>query len=216
MLQRWTKADLATMGKRERAKFVNGLSGAKSGNLLGTVDGQGRSNLSMVSSCVHLGANPALMGMVIRPRSVPRHSFDNLVETGCWTLNHIHRDIAKQAHQTSARYPKEVSEFAAVGLTEEFVEGIIAPFVKESRLKMSLRLLEVIPIRHNDTEFVIGSIETIMFDDQWISPDGALNLTAAGSLAVSGLDEYLEMQSLFRLSYAKPDRDVEEIGGTTV
>ena len=44
-----------------------------------------------------------------------------------------------------------------------------------------------------------------------MDPDGALRMGEAGTLGVSGLDEYMELKSLFRLSYAKPDKEVEEL-----
>jgi flavin reductase (DIM6/NTAB) family NADH-FMN oxidoreductase RutF len=208
----WTSEDLNRLEKTYRAKFINCLSGPKSANLIGTVDANGNENLSIVSSCVHLGADPALLGMVIRPRSVPRHTFDNLIETGFWTVNHATPALAKAAHQTSARYPKEVSEFAAVGLTPEYRGSFLAPYVRESVVQMGLKLIQVMPILHNDTEFVIGEILEVHFDDLLLQSDGYLDLAEAQSLAVSGLDHYLTTNSLFRLSYAKPDSSPEEIG----
>lgn len=65
---------LNQLDTRFRAHLINGLSGFKSANLIGSVDGNRQLNLSIVSSIVHLGANPPLIGMVIRPNTVPRHS----------------------------------------------------------------------------------------------------------------------------------------------
>ena len=132
---------LNELEQRYRAHLINSLSGFKSANLLGTVDKNGQENLSIVSSVFHLGANPALLGMIIRPHSVPRHSFENLLETGFYTLNHVNEDIVTQAHQTSARYEKEQSEFIETGLTAEYLNDFKAPFVKESKIKMGLKLV---------------------------------------------------------------------------
>ena len=92
--------------------FINSLSGYKSANLVGTKSKTGQENLSIVSSVVHLGANPPLMGFVVRPHSKdsPRHTFENLESTSFFTLNHVNDKIIKESHQTSARYPREVSE----------------------------------------------------------------------------------------------------------
>lgn len=207
----YTSRELDKMDKRYRAKFINCLSGIKSANLVGTIDENEKTNLSMISSCVHLGASPSLMGMVIRPRSVPRHTFDNLKETKSWTINHVTEGLVKQAHQTSARYPKEISEFDAVGLTPEFIPGVFAPFVKEASLKFALKLVDILPIKQNGTEFVIGEITHVCLDEKWLDEDGSLRLEKAGTLGVSGLDEYVTLESLYRLSYAKPDKDLEEI-----
>ena len=58
--------DLNNMESRFRARLVNSLSGVKSANLIGSVDKNKNENLSIVSSCFHLGASPALMGMIFR------------------------------------------------------------------------------------------------------------------------------------------------------
>ena len=53
--------DLAQMEKRYRAQLINSLSGIKSANLVGTINKDRQTNLSIVSSVFHLGADPALM-----------------------------------------------------------------------------------------------------------------------------------------------------------
>ncbi|MCJ8275234.1 MAG: flavin reductase family protein, partial [Bdellovibrionales bacterium] len=55
--------------KRAWIKLVNSLSGFKSANLVGTQSKDGQTNLAMFSSFFHLGANPPLMGFVLRPHS---------------------------------------------------------------------------------------------------------------------------------------------------
>ena len=206
-----TTSDFKDLDKFSRVHLINSLSGPKSVNLLGTVDGKGQENLSVVSSCFHLGADPALMGMIIRPRSVPRHSYDNLVEMGCWTLNHVHPGIVKQAHQTSARYPKGQSEFEAVGLTPQYHGNFAAPFVNESRIQLGLQLCESQTLRINGTVLVIGEVTEIHFDESIKHPDGYLDIAKAESIAVGGLDAYHQIQLIDRFNYAKPDQEVHSI-----
>lgn len=112
--------DIAQLPERQRAAFINCLSGFKSANLVGTVSASGQANLALVSSVVHLGANPPLLAFISRPPSVDRHTLEYLRDTGFFTLNHVHEDMLHAAHQTSARYPRDVSEFDAVGLTPCF------------------------------------------------------------------------------------------------
>ena len=112
MTIKWfSREDIDAMDSRYRAHFINSLSGVKSANLLGTRSELGEENLAIISSVFHLGANPPLMGMIMRPHSVARHSLENILETGVYTLNHIADSFFAQAHQTSAKYPKEQSEF---------------------------------------------------------------------------------------------------------
>jgi len=196
---------LNELEQRYRAHLINSLSGFKSANLLGTVDKNGQENLSIVSSVFHLGANPALLGMIIRPHSVPRHSFENLLETGFYTLNHVSEDIVTQAHQTSARYEKEQSEFTETGLTAEYLNDFKAPFVKESKIKMGLKLVSEQVIELNQTHLVIGELVALHCPDSILQPDGFIDIEAANTVAITGLDSYHTTSKINRLSYAKPD-----------
>nr|WP_256504632.1 flavin reductase [Gilvimarinus xylanilyticus] len=186
------------------------MSGYKSANLVGTQDLSGHPNLAIVSSVFHLGANPPLMGMIFRPQSVERHSLENMLATGHFTLNQVSGDIYRQAHQSSARYPRETSEFAAVGLTAETLPGIKAPFVGESLLKVALQLVEVQTLC-NDTELVIGEIQTVIAPETAVAEDGHVAIHALDAVAVSGLDHYHLGCPLERLEYAKPEREVRPL-----
>lgn len=203
--------DFDEMEKFYRAKFINSLSGIKSANLVGTVDENGQENLSIVSSVVHIGANPALMAIVFRPATVPRHTFENIRDTKVFTINHVKSDFFKKAHQTSARYEKSMSEFEAVGLNTDYVEGVEAPFVKESLLKIGLKLREIIHLDINKTELVIGEVIFVDVDDNYIEQDGYIDIEALGSVGVTGLDSYHELKEATRLSYAKPGQEVKEL-----
>ena len=134
----FTKQAIADLENRYRAHLINSLSGFKSANLIGTQDSNGQTNLAIVSSVFHLGAHPPLVGMIIRPHSVPRHTLENLLATKQYTINHVNKDIYNKAHQTSARYDKDESEFDATGLSTEYLNDFTAPFVKESKLKYCL------------------------------------------------------------------------------
>lgn len=195
--------DLNQMEKRYRAQLINSLSGIKSANLVGTINKDGQTNLSIVSSVFHLGADPALMGMIFRPAVVERHTFENILETKQLTLNHVNSEIFTQAHQTSARYPREVSEFEAVGLTEEYKEEIVSPFVKESKIKIGLELVEAKHLEVNKTEMVIVKIIFVEFDEEILTEDGHIDIMKSDTIGVSGLDHYVSLKSLRRLPYAK-------------
>ena len=206
---RWTLAELNRWPSRKRARAVNSLSGFKSATLVGTSDAQGVHNLSVVSSVVHLGSSPAQMGMVLRPPGVDAHTYKNIKATGQCTFNHIGVEWVAKAHQCSARYPEEVSEFDAVGLTPCAVEGTWkAPAVEESRVRMGLTLAEDI-ILPNACHFMVFDVRWVEVDSTAVAEDGYVDLVTVGSATISGLDGYHATTHLGRLSYAKPDRPVE-------
>ncbi|MFC3115040.1 flavin reductase family protein [Cellvibrio fontiphilus] len=201
--------ELEQMEQRKRAQLINSLGGFKSVVMLGTQNVQGQTNLAIFSSFFHLGANPALCGVIVRPDNGERHSLNNIMATELYTINHVHQAIYQQAHQTSASYPALQSEFAATGLTEQWLGNFFAPFVQESRVKMAVQLVQRVDLDINGTILLIGKILEIHLPDNIISHDGFIDLEAAGSLTLSGLDSYHRTQKIARLSYAKPDLPVK-------
>lgn len=194
-----------------RANFINSLTGFKSVSLIGTVNEKGQTNLGIFSSIVHIGSDPALVGYINRPIKAAPHTLANIQSTKVYTINHIHPSFLEKAHQTSAKYPAEVSEFDEVGLTPEFLENIGAPFVKESKVKYGLTLEEVIPIKQNDTFLVIGRIQQVKLEETILSPDGFLELDKVSSLCSNGIDGYYATQPIDRYEYAKPGLKVKSL-----
>jgi flavin reductase (DIM6/NTAB) family NADH-FMN oxidoreductase RutF len=211
-LNYFTSDSLLQMETRTRAAFMNSLSGFKSASLIGTIDFNGNTNLAIFSSVIHIGSNPALIGFINRPDSTSRHTLENILETHYFTINHINENIYRQAHQTAARYPKALSEFEATGLTEEFGTLFKAPYVKESTIKYGLSFAEKHDLNINGTILIIGKVEEIFIPEDCLLDNGSIDIEKAETIAISGLDSYHKTQKIARLSYAKPDKQVEEIG----
>lgn len=213
-MQQFTPSEWQTWERFYRANFINSLTGFKSASLIGTINAQGVPNLGMFSSMVHIGSDPALIGYINRPVAAAPHTLANIKANGFYTVNHIHPNFLAQAHQTSAKYPDEVNEFAEVGLTEEYIAGVQVPFVKESHIKYLLSLKEIIPIQLNDTFLVIGQLEQVLIDAS-LHPttDGFLHLDQAGTICSNGLDAYYKTELIDRYAYAKPDKAVSKLDG---
>lgn len=208
-LMRFTPDDFAQMDQLYRRNLVNCLSGFKSLNLVGTINLQGVTNVAPFSQVFHIGANPALMGMLVRPDTVPRHTLSNLVETQFFTFNHVRESFYQAAHQTAARY--EGSEFEATGLTPEFSPTHPAPYVQEAHIKIGLKFAEKHPLAINGTILVIGTIVEVWVPAACLKPDGFIDLAAAGTICSTGLDAYYNAQPIARLAYAKPDKPVAKL-----
>ncbi|GAC1420556.1 MAG: flavin reductase [Flavisolibacter sp.] len=200
----FTLQEIQSWDRFYRANFVNSLSGIKPVSLIGSVGRSGKTNIGIFSSIVHIGSNPPLIGYINRPRSALQHTLKNIEETGVYTINHIRPNFVDKAHQTSAKYSAEESEFDAVGLSCEFAEGIIAPFIKESIIKYALSLQQIIPITLNDTLLVIGKITSVFIDNTILLEDGFLQLDKAESILGNGADSYYRSAFIGRYAYAKP------------
>jgi flavin reductase (DIM6/NTAB) family NADH-FMN oxidoreductase RutF len=210
----FTLTDILAWEQKYRIRFINSISGYKAVHLIGTQNSLGQKNLAIFNSIVHVGASPPLIGFVMRPVTVERHTYSNIVETGCYTINHVHKSFVKNAHFTSASFSREESEFDTCNLTPQYADHFIAPFVKESKIKFGLSLKEDILIKENGTRFIVGQVENILIDDEIIEADGQLDLERAHDICVTGLNQYSSVSKFKKFSAAYieslPDFKVKE------
>tara|TARA_R110002051_G_scaffold159536_2_gene230889 strand:- start:4412 stop:5044 length:633 start_codon:yes stop_codon:yes gene_type:complete len=200
----YTKQEIEQLDRVQRIKFINAVSGVKAANLIGTISEKGITNVAIFNSVMHLGSDPALMGFILRPvGDVPRHTYENMLKNGSYTINHVHTGMIKKAHYTSAKFDDGESEFQHCGLTEEFVPGVVAPFVKESHLKIGLKYAESIPIARNGTILVIGEIEHLRIPENAIGEADDIDLAEINAVGISGLNTYYEVKKLERFPYVR-------------
>jgi flavin reductase (DIM6/NTAB) family NADH-FMN oxidoreductase RutF len=203
--------EIMNMEKQERVHFANSLSGFKSVCLIGTLNNKNQTNLAIIDSLIHIGSNPPLFGMIFRPGVVERHTLENILETGFYTINHINENIFKQAHQTSARYEREVSEFDVTNLNPEYKNDFFAPFVAESHVNLAMEFKEKVDLKINNTVLIIGEVKAVYFPENCLSKDGFLDIENAQTITCTGLDSYHKTIRLDRLSYAKPNIEITSI-----
>jgi flavin reductase (DIM6/NTAB) family NADH-FMN oxidoreductase RutF len=199
-----SNAQIMDMEQRKRAQLINSISGFRSVALIGTIHTEGQTNLAIFNSIVHIGSNPPLLSFIMRPDSVERHTLTNIMDTDFYTINHINADMYEKAHQTSARYPKSVSEFDAAQLTPVFKNDFVAPFVAESQIQIGMEFRERIEININQTSMIIGEIKFVHYPTSCLLEDGFIDIEKAGTITSTGLDSYHTTQVLKRLEYAKP------------
>jgi flavin reductase (DIM6/NTAB) family NADH-FMN oxidoreductase RutF len=199
------KDALAQLDKVTRLNLVNSISGIKPANLIGTISPKGFTNLAIFSSVVHLGSNPALLGMVVRPDSeVRRHTYENISATKQYTINHVHTGLVQQAHYTSAKFNEDESEFAACGFTETYLDGFAAPYVAESDIRIGLQLVQEILFETNGTILLVGEVLHLYLAPSAMKENGYLDLSTSKSVGISGLSSYYEVQKIGSLPYARP------------
>ncbi|WP_221390229.1 flavin reductase family protein [Dyadobacter sp. NIV53] len=202
-MKHFTNQDIQELSKYYRANLINSITGYKPANLIGTVSETGETNLAVFSSVVHLGANPPLVGMIIRPATVPRHSYENILATGYYTINHVHESFVEKAHFTSANFERTDSEFDTCKLQAEYINGFEAPFVQESNVKLGMKFLQEIPIELNGTILIIGQIEHLILPEEIIGEDGNVDLESVETICVSGLESYSKVGKLAKFEYAR-------------
>lgn len=191
-----SKAQLDNFESRYRANLINSYVGYKSCNHLGTKSKGGKTNLAIFNSVIHIGSNPALIGFIMRPTTVRRDTYNNIRESGIFTVNQVNTNIIKDANHTAAKYNDDVSEFSKTNLTETFLNDFSAPYVKESALKIGCSYVNEYKINENDCLLIIGAIEHLYPPEEIIYSDGSVQLDKIATVSGIGLDGYALPQLL--------------------
>ena len=210
-MKQYNLLEIQSWDRFYRGNFINTLSGFKSVSLIGTCNEQGQANLAIFSNIVHIGADPALIGFINRPLAAAPHTLSNIKNTKQYTINHIQENFIKQAHQTSAKYDATQDEFEETWLTPIFKADCTAPFVEESHIQYALELVEIVPIKHNNTFLVIGAIQNVYLPEEIVNKDGFINIEKAGSISSLGIDGYYKCLPIARYEYAKVKEKTKEI-----
>lgn len=199
-----TQEDLSGMDRFYRMNLINSISGFKQPFLVGTIDGRNRTNLGLFNSLVHIGAQPARLGFFIRPLTVPRHTYHNILERKYFTINLVAEEHIDACHQASADYPWGVSEFDKTGLTPVFSESHIAPYVAQSTIRLGMQLEEEQKLACNGNILIVGKVIEIYLPENSILPNGSVDIIGQKTAGVIGLDTYFTSEIKKVLPYARP------------
>ncbi|MFT5820667.1 MAG: flavin reductase (DIM6/NTAB) family NADH-FMN oxidoreductase RutF [Crocinitomix sp.] len=199
-----SKEDIRNASHKFRLNLINSISGIKPANLIGTVSSINGNNLAVISSVVHLGSDPALLGFIMRPTlEIRRDTYNNILENGCFTINHMQENMIERAHYTSVKFPAEVSEFDACELEAEFLNDFPAPFVTESLVKIGLKHIETVNIQANQTMMIVGEVQDIYLPKENIDDRGYLTLDAMNTAGIGGLNFYYSIKKIAEFPYAR-------------
>lgn len=199
----YTKDDIENLERKYRLNLINSISGVKPANLIGTKSKDGQENLAIFSSVVHLGSNPAQLGFVTRPQTDEvKDTYANIQETGFYTINHVGESFVKKAHYTSAKLKHEESEFERMQIDKVYLNDFHAPFVKESQVKMGMKLTHQIPLP-NDCIFMIGEVVLLDVAEKITNKKGQIDLAAAKATGISGLNTYYALNKIDNFPYVR-------------
>ena len=187
-----------------KINLINSCSGYKSANLIATKSTDDKTNVAIFSSITHIGSSPPLLGFFLRPTTVLRNTYENIRETGYFTVNHIHKKILKDAHHTSAKYNKHISEFDVTDLETDYKDSFYAPFVKNCPIQLSMKYIEEYDIKSNNTKLVIGEIQGLYVEKNLLEIDGFINLSKGNIAAINGLNGYSVPNLKERFEYQRP------------
>tara|TARA_B110000008_G_scaffold201811_1_gene200460 strand:- start:143 stop:778 length:636 start_codon:yes stop_codon:yes gene_type:complete len=198
------KDSIQQLEKFNRINLMNSITGISPANLIGTISNDSIENLAIFSSIVHIGSNPPLMGFILRPtKKIRRDTYENIIETNKFTINHINSDMIERSHYTSVKFDKNESEFQKCRLTAEYLNNFQAPYVKESYAKVGLELEDIQSIKSNGCRLIIGRVERLYVPDSAIYKNGNIQLNLSNSIGVGGLNTYYSLDKIAEYPYAR-------------
>lgn len=117
-----------------------------------TIDAEGNVNLSPFSFFNLFSSDPAIVifspSRRVRDNTV-KHSLLNVLEVPEVVINIVDEDMVQQTSLASCEYEKGVNEFLKAGFTQEPATLVKPPMVKESKIKLECKVIEVKPLGTN-------------------------------------------------------------------
>lgn len=178
-----------------------------------TIDKEGNINLSPFSFFNLFSSNPPIVifspARRVRDNST-KHTLQNVLEVPEVVINIVDYDMVQQMSLASCEYPKGTDEFLKAGFTAEKAHTVRPPMVKESKIKMECKVIEVKPLgtEGGAGNLVICEVLYMHIDDGILDADKKIDQTRIQHVARLGGDWYsrVDNNSLFKV--AKPNTEL--------
>lgn len=138
--------DLSSLNPMQKQQWLQHAIAPRPIALASTIDKDGNVNLSPFSFFNLFSSNPPVVvfspSRRVRDNST-KHTLDNVLEVPEVVINIVDFDMVQQTSLSSCEFPKGVNEFHKSGFTIEPATTVRPPMVKESKVKMECKVIEV-------------------------------------------------------------------------
>jgi flavin reductase (DIM6/NTAB) family NADH-FMN oxidoreductase RutF len=141
--------DLSQLSPAQKQQWLQHAIAPRPIALASTIDKNGNVNLSPFSFFNLFSSNPPIVIFSPARRvrdNTTKHSLENVLELPEVVINIVDFDLVQQASVSSCEYPKDINEFNKAGLTMEAATLVKPPMVKESKVKLECKVIEVKPL----------------------------------------------------------------------
>jgi len=141
-----------------------------------TIDKAGNVNLSPFSFFNLFSYTPpvVIFSPLRRARdNSTKHTLQNILEVPEVVINIVDYEMVQQTSLASCEYPKNINEFVKAGFTAVPATMVKPPMVKESKIKMECRVIEVKPLGDNGGagNLAICEVMRMHIDDSILDED---------------------------------------------
>lgn len=144
-----------------------------------TIDKEGNVNLSPFSFFNLFSSNPPIVifspARRVRDNST-KHTLQNVLEVPEVVINIVDYDMVQQVSLASCEFPKETNEFTKAGFTQQAANVVKPPMVKESKVKMECKVVEVKPLgtEGGAGNLVICEVLKMHIDESILNAEGTM------------------------------------------
>ncbi|WP_425390889.1 flavin reductase family protein [Ekhidna sp.] len=175
----------------------------------GTVDKEGKVNLSPFSFFNVFSANPPIMIFSPARRgrdNTTKHTLENVLEHPECTVNIVSHDMVQQMSLSSTEYEKGVNEFAKAGFTEEKSKVVKPPRVKEAPVSFECKVIEVKSLGEQGGagQLVICEVQLMHIADRILDENGKIHPNKLDAVARMGGNWYARASGDAIFEVAKP------------
>lgn len=175
-----------------------------------TIDKAGKVNLSPFSFFNLFSSNPpvVIFSPARRVRdNTTKHTLQNVEEVAEVVINIVDYDMVQQTSLASCEFPKETNEFIKAGFTEEKASMVSPPMVKESKIKLECKVIEVKPLgtEGGAGNLVICEVLCLHIDESILDENNKIDQTKLHLVARLGGDWYCKVDQSNLFKVAKPN-----------
>lgn len=179
-----------------------------------TIDKKGNVNLSPFSFFNLFSSNPPVLVFSSARRvrdNTTKHTLENLLQFPEVVVNIVTYDMVHQTSLTSCEFPEGTNEFVKAGFTEEPATIVKPPMVKESKMKMECKVLEIKPLGNEGGagNLIICEILLLHIDNSLLDENGKMDQRRINHVARLGGDWYCVVNESNLFEVQKP---IKELG----
>ncbi len=138
--------DLQKITAVDRQNFLQHAIGPRPICFASTIDKEGNINLSPFSFFNLFSITPPIVIFSPSRRirdNTTKHTLQNVLQVPEVVINIVDFDMIQQTSLSSCEYPRQVNEFVKTGLTPEPALVVKPPLVKESKVNLECKVIEV-------------------------------------------------------------------------
>ena len=202
--------DLNNLSTTEKQYYLQHVIAPRPICFASTIDKAGNVNLSPFSFFNLFSSNPPIVIFSPARRvrdNTTKHTLQNVLEVPEVVINIVTYDMVQQISLASCEFPKEVNEFVKAGFTQEPATLVKPPMVKESKVKLECKVIEVKPlgIEGGAGNLVICEVLRMHIDDSLIDSNKKLDQRKINHVARLGGDWYCVVNETNLFQVEKPN-----------